>query len=117
MLHSTPGLQPNAPAASLLPLLPPAHVAARWLQLFLPLPLLLLRRYLRATGGDQKHAAKRIHDTLEWRRAEQPEHIVCTACRANHKSHYMQVVGHDLTGRCAAAVGMQFWLTAMALSV
>lgn len=63
------------------------------------------RRYLRATGGDQKHAAKRIHDTLEWRRAEQPEHIVCTACRANHKSHYMQVVGHDLTGRCAEHAG------------
>ncbi|KAI7844799.1 hypothetical protein COHA_001679 [Chlorella ohadii] len=59
----------------------------------------MANRYLRATGGDQKHAAKRIHDTLEWRRAEQPEHIVCTACRANHKSHYMQVVGHDLTGR------------------
>ena len=61
-------------------------------------------RYLRATGGDAKHALRRIHDTLEWRRAERPEHIVCTACRANHKSHYMQVVGHDLSGRCAAAV-------------
>lgn len=61
-----------------------------------------LTRYLRATGGDAKHALKRIHDTLEWRRAERPEHIVCTACRANHKSHYMQVVGHDLSGRCAA---------------
>lgn len=49
------------------------------------------RRYLRATGGDQKHAAKRVSDTLAWRRAEEPEHIVCTACRADHKSHYMQV--------------------------
>lgn len=65
----------------------------------------LPRRYLRATGGDQKHAAKRVADTLAWRRAERPEHIVCTACRANHKSHYMQVRGWAAAGHfvCAAA--------------
>ena len=60
-------------------------------------------RYLRATGGDQKHAAKRIHDTLAWRRQERPEHTVCTACAADPKSHYMQVVGHDLLGRWVGA--------------
>lgn len=63
-------------------------------------------RYLRATSGEQRHAAKRIADTLAWRRAEQPEAIVCTACRANHKSHYMQVVGHDLAGRCVRGEGL-----------
>lgn len=56
-------------------------------------------RYLRATGGDRKHAVKRILDTLAWRQQEQPDNIVCSACRANHKSHYMQVVGHDIAGR------------------
>lgn len=56
-------------------------------------------RYLRATGGDARHALRRIRDTLAWRREERPEGIVCTACAANRKSHYMQVVGHDLVGR------------------
>jgi hypothetical protein len=42
---------------------------------------------------------KRVCDTLAWRRAEQPEHIVCTACASDPKSHYMQVVGHDKSGR------------------
>lgn len=50
-------------------------------------------RYLRATGGDVKHAAKRIGETLAWRREEQPEHMACTACHTNSKSHYMQVGG------------------------
>lgn len=59
----------------------------------------MCNRYLRAAGGDPKHAAKRIADTLSWRRAEQPEDMACTACRADHKSHYMQVVGHDRTQR------------------
>ncbi|KAL4428215.1 hypothetical protein ABPG75_002304 [Micractinium tetrahymenae] len=59
----------------------------------------MANRYLRATGGDQRHAAKRIADTLAWRRAEQPEQMVCPACCANRKSHYMQVVGHDRQGR------------------
>lgn len=55
--------------------------------------------YLRATGGDLKHAVKRIRDTLSWRRSEDPERIVCSACVADPKSHYMQVVGSDLLGR------------------
>ncbi|PSC70915.1 Random slug 5 [Micractinium conductrix] len=59
----------------------------------------MANRYLRATGGDRQHAAKRVHDTLTWQRAEQPDRMVCTACRADHKSHYMQVVGHDRIGR------------------
>ncbi|KAI3428661.1 hypothetical protein D9Q98_007484 [Chlorella vulgaris] len=59
----------------------------------------MANRYLRATGGDLKHAVKRIRDTLSWRRSEDPERIVCSACVADPKSHYMQVVGSDLLRR------------------
>lgn len=57
-------------------------------------------RYVRATGGtDLKLAAKRLRDTLEWRRREAPERMECTACAANPKSHYMHVIGHDMAAR------------------
>lgn len=87
-----PAPQPLIPPRRLLPATSCAHLC----------PPAAACRYLRATGGDQKHAARRIADTLAWRRAEQPEHMVCTACRANHKSHYMQV-----RARCAARFGAQ----------
>ncbi|KAL6779921.1 hypothetical protein ACKKBG_A14310 [Auxenochlorella protothecoides x Auxenochlorella symbiontica] len=55
----------------------------------------MMRRYIRACGGDQKQALRRIRDTLAWFEAERPDHLHCRACARDPKSHYMQVVAWD----------------------
>lgn len=59
----------------------------------------MICRYIRATSGDLHHSVKRIKDTLSWWEKEHPQEMVCTACQKDAKSHYMHVVGHDLSDR------------------
>jgi len=56
-------------------------------------------RYVRATGGNVAHSAKRLAATLKWRDTNKPQEVVCHACRKDPKSHYMHIVGHDNLGR------------------
>ncbi|CAD7695124.1 unnamed protein product [Ostreobium quekettii] len=53
----------------------------------------MAHRYLCAVSGDTKKAAHRVQLSLAWQRRVQPGKVVCKACAADPKSHYMQVVG------------------------
>ena len=44
-------------------------------------------------------AVKRLQETLDWRQEADVEHITCTACLADPRSHYMHPVGFDRLGR------------------
>lgn len=54
-----------------------------------------IHRFLRATNGHQAQAVKRLQATLHWRERHRPETVVCTACAATPRSHYMHLIGHD----------------------
>lgn len=53
----------------------------------------MANRYLRAVSGDIRKAVYRVQLSLNWKRQTQPGKVVCQACAADPKSHYMQVVG------------------------
>lgn len=42
---------------------------------------------------------KRLHTTLAWRLANNPEQTVCAACARKPRSHYMHIVGYCRQGR------------------
>jgi hypothetical protein len=46
-----------------------------------------VERYVRAEKGNTDVAAERIAATVSWRRETQPEHVECTECLNNHRSH------------------------------
>eukprot|EP00197_Chlamydomonas_leiostraca_P004614 CAMPEP_0202863814 /NCGR_PEP_ID=MMETSP1391-20130828/4301_1 /ASSEMBLY_ACC=CAM_ASM_000867 /TAXON_ID=1034604 /ORGANISM="Chlamydomonas leiostraca, Strain SAG 11-49" /LENGTH=358 /DNA_ID=CAMNT_0049543487 /DNA_START=136 /DNA_END=1212 /DNA_ORIENTATION=+ len=59
----------------------------------------LVSMFIRATNANMALSAKRLQTTLEWRRDHRAAEIVCTACQAAPRSHYMHVVGYDLLQR------------------
>lgn len=59
----------------------------------------MIKRFIRATGGDLKLAAKRLHHTLVWRTTAKPEAVVCKACARDPGSHWMHIVGYCNLGR------------------
>uniref|UniRef100_A0A061SFM8 CRAL-TRIO domain-containing protein n=1 Tax=Tetraselmis sp. GSL018 TaxID=582737 RepID=A0A061SFM8_9CHLO len=56
-------------------------------------------RFIRAVDGNLTLAAKRLSATCEWREREGIKDMICTACLRNPRSHYMHVVGTDLSGQ------------------
>ena len=58
-----------------------------------------LRRVLTARGMDIEKASLQLLKTLEWRHTEEPEKIVCPACKEDPHSHNMRQVGVDAADR------------------
>lgn len=68
------------------------------------------RRFIRATNGQLPLSAKRLQNTMAWRKLNKPEAVVCTACAKDPRAHYMHVVGYDSLNRpiiysCLEAAG------------
>lgn len=59
-----------------------------------------VRRFAVADNGDAKKAAKRMRDTMQWRRQTRPERVFCRACVGKDlAAHYMFHAGYDRVGR------------------
>lgn len=58
-----------------------------------------LCRYLEARDWDVEAAEKLLKSTIEWRRENKPQGVVCTYCEAKPGFHAMRHVGFDLQDR------------------
>uniref|UniRef100_A0A7S3VTL3 CRAL-TRIO domain-containing protein n=1 Tax=Dunaliella tertiolecta TaxID=3047 RepID=A0A7S3VTL3_DUNTE len=59
----------------------------------------MICRFIRATGKNLPQSVQRLNVTLKWRAKVEPESVVCMACAAKAKSHYMHLCGYDSFNR------------------
>ncbi|KAF5832869.1 hypothetical protein DUNSADRAFT_11089 [Dunaliella salina] len=59
----------------------------------------MICRFIRATGKNLPQSIQRLNVTLKWRAKVEPEDVVCMACAAKAKSHYMHLCGYDSFNR------------------
>eukprot|EP00892_Ulva_mutabilis_P012237 jgi/Ulvmu1/9386/UM051_0013.1 len=69
----------------------------------------MLCRFIRAERGNLKSVVARLHETVQWRRTERPETIVCDMCLKAPDSHYFHPVGfskgqHPVMYSCSGMV-------------